>query len=187
MGVQPTAGLTYDELVRTRPESNRFEELLDGVLVVSPGPSIRHQDIIINLAAELVAWQRRHGGKVLAGPCDVLVDQHNVVQPDVLAIRADRLPPDLVRPITIAPDLVIEVLSPSNRAHDLVRKRARYERLGVPELVFVDHEADRMEVLRLDGEQYGAAVVLERDDRFVSAALPGFGISVTAILDATPE
>ncbi len=157
MGSSTTIGhdLTYDELLRTRPESNRFEELIDGELIVMTGPEIPHQQTVARIHYRLMRYVEENGGEALAGPVDVLVDQRRVLQPDVLLVTADWLRyHELVRPVTAPPDLIVEVLSPSNRRHDLVRKRAIYEELGAPELWFVDTDTRTVEQCVLTDGRY---------------------------------
>lgn len=108
------------------PADGRRYELLDGVLIVTPAPSPRHQDAVMSLGILL------HGAcprelKVLTAPLDVDLSQDTLLEPDVLVFRreqADR------RQVNGAPLLVIEVLSPSTRRIDLHLKRARYEAAG---------------------------------------------------------
>ncbi len=148
-------GRTYDDLVRTRPASNRFEELIDGELIVSPAPEVAHQLAVGEVFARLREYTREHGGRAMTGPADILVEPTKVVQPDVLLISAAWLERhQLVRPLTSAPDLVVEVLSPSNRRHDLIRKRAIYEQFGVPELWFADTDLRTTEACVLTDHRY---------------------------------
>jgi Uma2 family endonuclease len=177
MGETGTRGLTYDDVVRTRPETNRFEELIDGELVVSPGPTIGHQRAVRALIVALDTWARAHGAEAFTGPFDVFVEPTTVVQPDVLVLGPDQ-PKDIERPLRYPPMLCVEVLSPSNRAHDLVRKRAIYERFGVPVLWFVDLDGQLVEqvVLGSDGA-YGRSAIHTPGDTIVCGVLPGLTIA----------
>ena len=79
--------LTYDDYAQLPDDRNRYE-ILDGVLAVTPGPSTSHQNAAFNLAAILREHVLRHQlGKVFVAPFDVLLSQHNVVQPDVLFVE----------------------------------------------------------------------------------------------------
>lgn len=81
-----------------------------------------------------------------------------------------------------APDLVVEVSSPSTRRLDLLRKRRLYERFGVPEYWFVDLDADRVEVYALCGERYGSPDVIERGQTLRATVLDGFEAAVGGLL-----
>src|SRR5438552_13756270 len=176
MATHPQTGLTYEDLL-SFPEDNCRRELIDGELIVTAAPATRHQDVVLRLGAQLLAHCQQHGGRVFVAPTDVYLSESNVVEPDVLYLRpenAGRVEPQLVRS---APDVVIEVSSPSTRRLELVRKRALYERFGVPEYWFVDLDADRVECYRLDGDRYPAPTLFARDATLSPPGIPGFTIS----------
>ena len=125
--------LTYADLEALPDDHNRYE-LIDGELLVSASPSTAHQDAVLNLILLLhAACPRQH--RVYVAPFDWYVDERNVYQPDLLvARRADLTERNLPRP----PVLAVEVLSPSSRSVDLVRKRAAYQRTGLEHYWVVD-------------------------------------------------
>jgi len=176
-----SGAMTYDDL-HQRGERNRFEELIDGHLLVADSPTADHQRTVKRLLLALERSLEGSGREVVVGPMDVLVDDTNVLQPDLLVIPADRAG-RWQRPVDFPPDLVVEVLSPSNRAHDLVRKRAIYERFGAPELWFVDLEAGRVEqvVMGANGA-YGASRMHAPGQPLVSDQLDGATVQVLDIL-----
>jgi Uma2 family endonuclease len=81
-----------------------------------------------------------------------------------------------------APDVVVEVSSPSTRRLELVRKRELYERFGVPEYWYVDLDADRVEVHRLESGRFTVPEILARSDTLRSDQTPGFSIAVDDLL-----
>src|SRR5438105_13054432 len=87
----------------------------------------------------------RHGGQVFVAPTDVYLSDASVVEPDVLYLRPENVSRVESRLVRSAPDVVVEVSSPSTRRLELVRKRELYERFGRPEHWFVDLDADRLE------------------------------------------
>lgn len=184
--MEPVAeGLTYDDLERLwHEEDPRRHELIDGALYVSPVPLLRHQAVVMALAATLFSYKERHGGAVYAG-AGVFFNERNYVIPDVVALSAatHALVTD-PRFVHHPPDLVVEVLSPSTRGYDLVKKRAVYEARGIAELWFVDLVVDEIEVLRLAGGRYADREVVGRGGRIESTALPGFVLDVTWALNA---
>src|SRR5438876_1690277 len=123
-------GLTYQDIVDL-PEERR--ELLDGELFVTPSPATRHQEVVGELHFRLRLYLEDRPGKVFVAPLDVLFSDTNVLQPDVMFVTEERLPRIEKNFVRSAPDLVIEVSSPSRRRLELVRKRELYERFGVPE------------------------------------------------------
>lgn len=117
-----------------RPDDGHRYELLDGVLIVTPAPSPRHQDAAFSLGMLLHAASPPEL-KVLMAPLDVDLSEDTLLEPDVLVFRreqADR------KQVNGAPVLVVEVLSPSTRRLDLHLKRARYEAAGTASYWVVD-------------------------------------------------
>jgi len=186
MGGLPQTGLTYEDL-RAFPEDSLRREIIDGELFVTPAPSLRHQDVVLRLGSRLLAYCEHRGGRVFVAPTDVYLSDVSVVEPDVVYVRpenAGRLQRDFVRS---APDLVVEVSSPSTRRVDLGRKRELYERFGVPEYWFVDLDADRVEVYGLQGDRFAPPTVLTRSDTLESPDIPGFVLPVDDLLGPPEE
>jgi Uma2 family endonuclease len=178
MATQPkTTGLTYQDL-QAFPEDNFRRELIDGELVVTPSPSTRHQDAVLQLGAALLAYVKVHGGRVFVAPLDVFFSDTNVVEPDVLYLRSEHSGRVEERFVRSAPDLVVEVSSPSTRRLELVRKLELYQRFGVPEYWYVDLQADRVEIYLLDGERYSKPTFRLRGERLQTDVAPGFLIAV---------
>ncbi len=184
MATEPrTTGLTYDDLVRMLPEQDMVRrDLIDGELFVSPSPSLRHQEAVATLLAALYEYAREHGGKALTGPFDVHLTDTNVLEPDVLYVRPENVARIEQRYIPFAPDLVIEVSSPSTRSRDLARKKDLYEQFGATEYWFVDLEANQVEVRRLKGGRYGEPALVARGEALTSPLLPGFDLDADRVL-----
>jgi len=129
----PHRALTRSDLA-TMPDDGHRYELIDGVLVVSPSPSMPHQSVLFELAVRL-----RNACpaelKVYVGPLDVIYADDTVLQPDVLVV--DRPAAGQLK-LTEGPLLAVEILSPSTRHLDLAFKRARYEAAGCPSYWVVD-------------------------------------------------
>src|SRR3990167_3661381 len=110
---QATTKMTYEQYCLL-PEDGKQYELIDGELFMTPAPKPKHQEIVLRLATELDGFVRKNGlGKVFISPVDVILEQHTVLEPDVLFIRQQRLEIVKEEAIEGAPDLVVEVLSPS--------------------------------------------------------------------------
>lgn len=177
---------TYADLAMF-PEDHLRREIVDGELIVSPSPIVRHQDAVGNVFIGLKSYARKAGGQAFVAPLDVLLAPDNVVEPDVLFIRADHAHQVGDKFIENAPDLVVEISSPSTRRLELVRKRELYERFGVPEYWYVDLEAERVEVYVLTEERYPAPQLKYAGELLESAQLPGFQIPVGEALAIRPE
>jgi Uma2 family endonuclease len=173
-------GLTLDDIYAF-PEDKVRREIIDGELFVSPSPTVPHQLIGFNVMRCLAAYQDAHGG--LALPVynnDFSNTTH--LEPDAAFVLPEHL--DRVRRSGVrgAPDLVVEVSSPSTRSHDRIRKRAVYEREGVPEFWFVDLDHDCVEVYRLADGRYAEPLVVKRGEIVTSPVLPGLAVAVDEIL-----
>lgn len=184
MDIEATAtGLTYDDVQRMYPEVDMVRrELVGGKLYVTASPIPRHQRVVVRLMTRLHHHATRHGGEVLPGPIDVFFGPRDVVEPDIVFVGPDRLDQVEERFVRGAPDLVVEVSSPSTRRHDLVRKRRLYEEHGVPEFWFVDLDHDRIDEYRLGDRRYSDPVTFERGEALTSAAIEGFSAPVDEIL-----
>jgi Uma2 family endonuclease len=174
MATQLTRPLTYDDLLNTPDDHQRYE-IIQGELFVSPSPMTTHQRVITRLIRLLDAAVDEHDlGLLLVGPVDVRLGMHTVVAPDLVFVRAERV--DIVQKQLIEgpPDLVIEVASPSTRRRDIVQKAAAYAEAGVAEYWLPDPErrSFRMLVLR-DGLFKDVEQV---DGRFHSAVIEGLAI-----------
>jgi len=152
-----THPFTYDEL-RKMPDDGQRYELIAGQPLVSPAPNRAHQEVQRRLGRLLDrATREEELGRIYFAPVDVQLSPHPIVQPDILFIRWERLAS--YQPgggVEGAPDLVVEIVSPSSRLQDDGPKKALYARAGVRESWLVDPAAGEVRVF----------VQNERGDRF---------------------
>ncbi len=144
--------MTYDQYCLLPEDRNQYE-LIDGELIVTPSPRRQHQEIVGRLYALLLNYvDARSLGKVYVAPLDTILDKYTVVQPDILFIGSERLAEIAKDWIEGAPDLVVEVLSPSTMDKDRRRKLAVYSQFGVQEYWIVDPESRMIEVFERTGK-----------------------------------
>jgi Uma2 family endonuclease len=151
---EPLRPVTFEEY-RALPDDGPRYELIGGVLYMSPAPKLIHQFVSGEIYARLRDHVNDHRlGLAMFAPFDVRFSEHNAVQPDVLffSVANRRALGDDYG--VGAPDLAIEVLSPSNRRVDLVLKRALYADNGVPEYWIVDPGKRTISVNRLHDGRY---------------------------------
>jgi Uma2 family endonuclease len=129
--------LTYDGLAST-PDDGLRRELLGGELYVSPAPSPLHQIAVGEIFVALRTYAQQRGGRAFVSPLDVVFAQRDAVQPDVIYLEPDRLRLVGEKCIQGAPNLVVEVLSPSSSDVDPRRKLSTYARYAVPEYWIID-------------------------------------------------
>jgi Uma2 family endonuclease len=175
--------LTYDDLVAMPDDGKRYE-LIGGELYEMPGPSFFHQFVLLTLATLLRDFVLpRRLGIVVPAPLDVRFDPRNTVQPDIVFLSRERLHllhQGAFNLIAGAPDLLIEILSPSNRGYDFIKKAALYATFGVKEYWIVDVKAQTIfdQVLR-----DGLFEPLTSDDGIVrSQILPGLEVDPRQVL-----
>ena len=181
MPATQTGKLTYADYARI-PDDGLRHEIIDGEHYVSPSPSERHQRASAALLSLL--WQhvrKRRLGHVYAAPFDVLLAVHDVVEPDIIFVSSQRAAIIGDDNIQGAPDLLIEVLSPSNRKRDQTLKRARYEALGVTEYWLVDPDAKHISVLRREAGQFVGVGVFGEGATVTSPLLPGLSVAVADV------
>ena len=136
------------------PDDGHRYELIDGSLIVSPGPRLPHQDAVGSLYLLLRAACPPHL-KVVLAPFDVVLADDTVLMPDLLVAPREQF---TVQELPGGPLLAVEVLSPSTRRVDLLLKRDRLQAALVPSYWLVDPDAPAVTVLELhDGvyEQVG--------------------------------
>lgn len=143
-----TIRYTWADYLSTPEDTSRRYEIVDGELFVTAAPRARHQQVAMNLGRVMANLAIAHAlGEVLAGPIAVHLHDELVVEPDVIFIRADRLA--IIDPeggVEGPPDLVVEILSPSNRSYDRNLKRKHYLENGIPELWILDADERTAEV-----------------------------------------
>lgn len=137
------------EDVRAFPDDRNRYETIAGTLFVTPAPSPRHQLVLGRLHTVLARYVDEHRlGWVFFAPTDVVLDPFTLVEPDLLFVPSRQRERITDREITAAPDLVVEVLSPTTARADRGPKHALYRAEGVREYWLVDVAANRVEVWR---------------------------------------
>jgi Uma2 family endonuclease len=164
--------------------TNKMVELSDGSVEVLPMPSPKHQKIVLFLYRLLFSFvEARSLGSVLVAPLSVRLWPGKFREPDLAFILAEHAEWEQ-EDCWDGADLVVEVVSPSKRDHDLVTKRQEYAQAGIPEYWIVNAEAGMITVLWLEHEAYVEHGMFRRGEMAVSALLKGFEISVNDTLDA---
>ena len=156
---RPQKRWTYADYCRIPADRNRHE-IIDGRHFVNPAPSPYHQFVSVRLCHQLVTLvMDRDRGFVLSAPLDVHLGPGTLVQPDLVVLRPENRSIIGDKKLTGVPDLLIEILSPSNVRYDRRTKRDRYERAGVREFWLVDPDAHLVEQLILRRGGYAAPII----------------------------
>ena len=180
---KPTTQHTYKDYLET-PDDERWE-LLNGELVMAPSPRRMHQDVSGNLYFLLRLFVDQMGlGRVYAAPFDVVLSETNVVQPDLLFVSNQREAILTDDNVTGAPDLVVEVLSPSTASRDWRIKLDLYAQHGVREYWVVDPDGQRIWVMAGHDGDLNEVANYGRGDVLTSPTLSGFSANLNQVFPA---
>lgn len=178
--------LTYEDYV-CGPEEMRRYDILDGVKVYMSNPTINHQRTLRRIARVLEDYEETaRRGIALVAPCDVLIRRKplRVRQPDALFISTQRLGNrslDDPAPLSPAPELVVEILSPSDTIRVLDGKLADYHSVGVTECWVVRSGDRTVEVLRLMDDPAESVAVYTEGGTVQSIAFADLTLEVSDI------
>jgi Uma2 family endonuclease len=171
--------LTYADYEKIPADGFRHE-IIGGEEFMTPAPNLDHQAAVVNLTAIL----RNHVlarklGRVFVAPTDVVLSRHDIVEPDLLFVSEKRLSILTDKNIQGAPDLVIEVLSPSTQSEDRGPKLALYERSGVSEYWMVDPASKTVEIREFGTRR--RTRVYKDGQSFESVLLPTLSVQLSDI------
>ena len=171
---------TYEDYKHT-PEDKRYE-LIDGDLIMVPAPRTTHQRNSRKISTPLDIFVVENDlGEVFYASCDVVLSDTDVVQPDILFVSKERSNIITEDNIRGAPDLVIEILSPSTAQRDRTLKRTLYALHGVREYWLADTDAKNVLVLTLEDGDYKVAGIYGEGQTVVSPLLQGFMLEIDRI------
>lgn len=176
------SGLTYEDYCKI-DDGQRYE-LIGGKLYVVPSPGVPHQYVSLRLSWRLAEYvEKNELGTILTAPIDVYLTTHDVIQPDVLFISRERA--DIITEANIqgAPDLVIEILSPSTSSRDRTIKKDLYARHGVKELWIIHPLVQTIEVYQAGPEGFAEPALFTRrsKQKLTSSLLPGLALDLNDI------
>ena len=134
-------------------EQKRRREIIDGVItMMSPRPSVNHNRICLNIAVLFSNYLRGKPCVPFSDGVDLFLDEKNRFMPDFMAVcDPEKVHPDGVHG---APDLVVEVLSPSTAKSDKTIKKEVYAKCGVKEYWLADPSGKSLEVYRAKGTEF---------------------------------
>jgi Uma2 family endonuclease len=170
-----------DAIWDTPDDGNRYE-VIDGALYVTPPPNWGHQYGLGRLFLVVAAHVYERGlGKVVTAPVGVVLDADNGVEPDLVYVSNERLHLISERGVEGAPDLVVEVLSPSTRSKDRGVKLRRYAAAGVPHYWMLDPRTRTLEARRLGTGGYELVGTYSPGAVFRPELFPGLEIPIDAL------
>lgn len=177
--------ITLEEFYKMRESSDRPLEYVDGVVFMSPSPSTRHQRISGRLYVQLFHFLEGTDCEVFHAPFDIQLQQEhvegtNIVIPD-LSVICDKRGLTEITYIGV-PAVMIEILSPSNQAHDLVFKLNLYMQYGVKEYWIINPILNIVQIYTLNEDlQYQQLDVLRDTGTVRSNVLQGFSVNLETL------
>ncbi len=159
--VRKETRFTYNDYLNWL-EDERWEVIDGEAYNMSPAPKVKHQRIVSLLDRKLSEKVEDKGCSLFIAPTDVVLDEYNIVQPDVFVVcEKNRITEDNIQG---APDLIIEVVSPSTELKDRREKKILYERSGVKEYIIVFPEREYVERYCLKDNVYTPPEIFNWDE-----------------------
>jgi Uma2 family endonuclease len=190
---QPQSNYSYAEYLKS-PEDVRYEVIDGQIISMSPAPTPNHQQVQRELLAEFVMYLRGKNCSVFGAPIDVCLFAEKMtsndkikdwVQPDIVVV-CDR---NKINPKNIvgAPDLAIEILSPSTARNDRVTKYNNYQKAGVKEYWIVDPSNEYVEVFLLQNNRFISSGLYTKEDSVKVNILEDLNINLKHIFPVDEE
>ena len=174
---KPKIKFTVQDYMST-PEGTRYQ-LLDGEMILAPSPTDKHQRLLGNLYRAIYAFVDAGSlGLVRLAPLDVVLSDHDVAQPDLMFVSNERAGILTEANVQGAPDLVVEILSPSTAGYDQGYKRVLYAEHQVREYWLVDPDAETVEVLVMGEEGLSLHQIFGNGQTLESPLLEGLSLKL---------
>jgi len=174
--------LTYEDY-KTFPDNDGIrKEIIEGELFMSPAPSIKHQTILRELSFLLYQFVKKNElGEIFFAPCDIVFSDINIVQPDLIFLSKENH--QILTDLNIqgAPDILVEILSPSTKENDQIFKKQIYEKFGVKEYWIIDPGNETAEIWTLKNNKFSLFSEIDKTQTIKSKLLPGLEIDCSSI------
>lgn len=158
-------------------------EIIDAELIMTPAPNTNHQKVSMSLIFKIRQYiEIKKKGILFHAPTDIYFDERNVFQPDLIYVDDQHASIIREKGIEGVPDLIIEIISPSNSYIDRYIKKGKYAQFGVKEYWIVDPANKTLEVFSLDqGQEYGLFLFLAEGGEVKSALLKDLSFELKEI------
>ncbi|MBS3948158.1 MAG: Uma2 family endonuclease [Dethiobacter sp.] len=176
-------GYTYADYLKIPEEPGCRYEVLEGILVKEPSPSVRHQRVTSALYRRLADYFDLFDpeGEVFFAPLDMTLSNHNVLQPDILYVSSAGKAIKHKERIDGPVDLVVEVISPAKRRKDRLYKMEIYCKAGIPHYWLADPEEKTLETFMLKGGHYTLVFAGAQGDQFAHPEFPGLDLDLEKV------
>ena len=152
---------TIREVWENLPEGS-LAQIIENQLIMSPPPLEIHQKVLMDIVLQIGDFIKKNSlGMLRSAPYGVYLDEENILEPDISFIRKENLHKIKENGLHGAPDLVIEILSPSTAQYDKNQKKKAYEHSGVQEYWIVDPGNRKTKGYYLEEGRYGSPLELK--------------------------
>ncbi len=180
VSTKPAVKLTYEDYRKT-PEDERYE-LIDGELIMAAAPNTAHQTTQTKLGWRMASTVETEGlGYVFFTPCDVVLSEHTTLQPDLIFVSNENAGIITDANIQGAPDMVVEIISPSSTGRDWTTKRDLYARYGIKEYWLIDPINRTLWIMRLRDGYLELAGTYREGDTVTASTIKGFSVNLSDI------
>jgi Uma2 family endonuclease len=169
--------MTADDFLAL-PESKCHYELVNGIVTMSPSPSLRHQEIMGTILVQVATFLHGRSLGTAVHDIDVRFDVDLVYRPDIIYLSAEKAARCRDR-VTEIPDLIVEIISPDSRRYDHETKKHDYERFGVQEYWLIDPETRTLTFYRRQANRFVPVAAV--GDRIASSVISGFELDLAPI------
>ncbi len=172
---------TYQDYIHF-PDNGKRYQIIHGEVYMTPAPVPYHQRIIIKLSEILDEFVVKNNlGVVFIAPCDILLSDEDIVQPDIFFISNENL--DIIKEKYIegVPDLAVEIISPYTQKLDKIFKKKLYETYRVKEYWIVEPDKKTMEIFSHTGRIYDFRGIYEAGDMVASDLIKGLKFNLSEI------
>lgn len=179
----PASFWTYEDYLKLPEAPGCRFEILEGILVKEPSPSLHHQRISRELGRQLMAFfdQYDPAGEIFFAPLDVTLSDSNVLQPDMIFVSSARKGIMHKERIDGPCDLVVEIMSPASRRKDRLQKLEIYRKAGIPHYWLVDPEENTLEAFLLSNGDYALVATGGPGDNFTNSQFPGLVLDLERV------
>lgn len=176
---------TYQDYLQW-PETERWEIIDGAIYAMSPSPGLLHQLISGRVFGFLFSALERKSCIPFHAPFDVVFSESDIVQPDLFVVCDSQKMTDAC--ILGAPDMIIEILSPSSMTKDHSTKKDLYQKYGVKEYVIIDPLWERVYRYTLsESNQYGESEIYQIPQNIPFATLPGISLPLEKVFNTNKE
>lgn len=177
-------GLTYDDYAAI-DDGNRYELAAGQLELMSPAPTVTHQLISFEMQKKFTQ-SCETDYLILHAPVDVILAPKEVRQPDIVLVHRKRLEIISKRGVEGAPDLVIEILSPSTLKRDKIAKKKSYAYYGIPEYWIIDPNSAVLEQYILAADRYELVNIFQENEIVTSPNIACISFTMAEIIEAIP-